>query len=248
MSISKLHPKYDEPHPLSISRAHVKQQELGGLVAHTLNLDLVRSLHTLNIRAITLSKHSVANLDLRTALLRLCASCHNNMREYLSWALSNNIMHDLLSRRQDRSIHAKISLQANSTFALSNPLRRLHDPHQLIRLLLVAKLLRLVVWLQTTLVRLGPNLEEVDFRVAVAVVFGVADTGAGACELDFAAFEVLEVAHAVFVLERAVDYVAEDEEFGVAVGACSCRVSNYRWNVEREGTYQNLCQPSPCPR
>jgi hypothetical protein len=54
----------------------------------------------------------------------------------------------------------------------------------------------------------------------------MADARAGGGELYFAALEVFEVAHAVFVLEDAVDNVAEDEEFGVAVSTCLSRVSN----------------------
>ena len=144
------------------------------------------------------------------------------MSKELPGPLSNKLMNNLLARAQNRRIHAKVSLEPNSTFTLLQPVRRLHYPNQLIRLLLVGKLLRLVMWLQTALVGLGPDLEEVDFGVGVAVVFRVADAGAGGGELDFAALEVFEVAHAVFVFEDAVDDVAEDEEFGVAV--CSCLV------------------------
>ena len=83
--------------------------------------------------------------------------------------------------------------------------------------MLVGELLRLVMRRETALIGFGPDLQEVALGVAVAVVFGMADTGSGAGELDLAALEVLEVAHAVFVLEHAVDDVAEDEEFGVAM-------------------------------
>jgi hypothetical protein len=55
--------------------------------------------------------------------------------------------------------------------------------------------------------------------VLVAVVLGVADAGPRGGELDFAAAQVLEVAHAVLVLELAVDDVRPDEELGVRVRA-----------------------------
>ena len=55
--------------------------------------------------------------------------------------------------------------------------------------------------------------------VLVAVVLGVADSGPRGRELDFAAAEVLEVAHGVFVLELAVDDVGPNEELGVRVRA-----------------------------
>ena len=62
-------------------------------------------------------------------------------------------------------------------------------------------------------------MEEVDFGVAVTVVFRMADACAGGGELDFATLQVLEIAHAVFVFEDAVDDVTEDEEFGVTVSS-----------------------------
>lgn len=53
--------------------------------------------------------------------------------------------------------------------------------------------------LQATLVRLRPDLQEVDFVFRIAVVLGVPDASTSAGELHFAALEVLEVAHAVLV-------------------------------------------------
>ena len=47
----------------------------------------------------------------------------------------------------------------------------------------------------------------------------MANASPGGGELDFAALEVLEIAHAVFVFEDAVDDVTEDEEFGVTVSS-----------------------------
>jgi hypothetical protein len=47
----------------------------------------------------------------------------------------------------------------------------------------------------------------------------VANASPGGGELDFAALEVLEIAHAVFVFKDAVDNVAKDEELGVTVGS-----------------------------
>lgn len=47
----------------------------------------------------------------------------------------------------------------------------------------------------------------------------MADACAGGGELDFATLQVLEIAHAVFVFEDAVDDVTEDEEFGVTVSS-----------------------------
>ena len=104
------------------------------------------------------------------------------------------------------------------------------------------------MWLQTALVRLGPDLEEVDFGVGVAVVFRVADAGAGGGELDFAALEVFEVAHAVFVFEDAVDDVAEDEEFGVAVRSWLVVLEKSRRVYGTGCTYQNRCRPLLCLR
>jgi hypothetical protein len=53
------------------------------------------------------------------------------------------------------------------------------------------------------------------FVVCVPIVFRVPDACARACELDFAALEVLEIAHAVLVFKCAIDDVAEDEELGM---------------------------------
>ena len=109
-------------------------------------------------------------------------------------------------------------MQTNGVLAVTQPVSVLHDADEFVGIFLVGKLLGLVVRLQTPLVGLGPDLKEMDFRIGVAVVLGVADTRTGAGELDLTALEVLEVAHAVLVLKDAVDNVAEDEELGMAVG------------------------------
>lgn len=200
---------------LRILRPHIEQQKLRRLITHALNLNLARPTHTVNESAIALAQHRLRNLNPRPPLFRLRPLTHNQLCIKFSWAISNNIMRNFLTRREYRRIHAKVSLQSNRMLPLSQTIRALHDPDQLIRLLLISELLRFVVWLHAPLVGLGPDLKEVDFGVAVSVVFGMPDAGSSVGELHFSALEVLEVAHAVFVLEGAVDDVAEDEELGV---------------------------------
>lgn len=48
---------------------------------------------------------------------------------------------------------------------------------------------------------LGPNLEEVDDGFVVAIVFRVTNPSSSGSELHVAAFENLEVPHAVFMLK-----------------------------------------------
>lgn len=55
--------------------------------------------------------------------------------------------------------------------------------------------------------------------LGVSVILRVSDPSPRARELYFSSSQLLEVAHAVFMLELAVDDVGPDEEFGVRVGA-----------------------------
>lgn len=78
------------------------------------------------------------------------------------------------------------------------------------------------MWLQSFLIRLGPDLEEVALVVEIPIIFRVADARASAGELDFAALEILQVPHAVLVLECSIDNVGKDEEFGMGMRAKTC--------------------------
>ena len=201
---------------------HVKQQEFSRLVSHALDLNARRPLHIIDVRTITLPKQRLTNLDLRTPSLGLRPLAHNYMRKQLPRPLSNNLMRDLLARRKDTRIHTEIRLQPDSMLRIAQTIRRLHDPAQPIRFLFITELLRLIMRLQPPLIRLGPDLQKVHLIVLITVVFGMPNPRSRTRELHFAALQVLEIAHAVLVLERAVDDVAEDQELGVRVCAEAC--------------------------
>ena len=69
----------------------------------------------------------------------------------------------------------------------------------------------------TSLVRLDPNLDEVDRLVSVRVVLRVTDSSARRGELHLSALEHLLVVHAVLVQQRTVHNVREDFVVVVAV-------------------------------
>jgi hypothetical protein len=144
------------------------------------------------------------------------------MQENLPLPLRHKLVRDTLPGAEDTRAHTNIGMHGDRLPLLvlpRMPLHTLHHPHQRISLHLVRELARLVRRLQSPHVGLRPDLQEVAVFVLVAVVLGVADAGSRGSELDFAAAQVLEVAHRVFVLELAVDDVRPDEELGVRVRA-----------------------------
>ena len=206
-------------HPSLLLRPHIKQQKLRRLIAHAFNLEAQRPLHPVNISTIPLPNHRLPDLDLRTPRLRLRPLAHDNLRKQLPWPRRNHLVHHLLARRQDTSVHAQIRLQPNRMLLVPQPLRALHNPTQRILLLLIRKPLRLIMRLQPALIGLSPDLQEVHLIIPIAVVLGVPDPRPRASELNLPTREILQVAHGVLVLQGAVDDVAEDEKLGVAVRA-----------------------------
>jgi hypothetical protein len=204
---------------LLLIRAHVEEQELGRLVAGALDIDLARSAH-FNVSAVTLSQHRVSECNLGTAILGLSPTAHNDLREDLPWTICDKVVADALARRQDGCVHGEICVEGNGTAARA--IGGLHDATKLVGLLLIGELAGLVVWLQTALVWLRPDLEKVDLLFGVPVVLRVPDASASACELHLTTLEVLKVAHAVFVFQSASDDVAEDKELGVRMRPEAC--------------------------
>ena len=144
------------------------------------------------------------------------------MQENLPLALRHQLMRNTLPGAKNARTHADICVHRNGfrLFVFARvAIDRLHNPRQPIDLNLVRELARLVRRRQATHARLRPDLQEMTVFVLVAVVLGVADARAGRGELDFAAAQLLQVAHAVLVLELAVHDVRPDQEFGVAVRA-----------------------------
>ncbi|EFK96889.1 hypothetical protein LDC_1093, partial [sediment metagenome] len=88
------------------------------------------------------------------------------------------------------------------------------------------EVLLLVAWRDASLRRLDPDLQEVRGAVGGMVELAVLHAGAGAHALHVAGADDARVgrtrgaiAHAVLVGERAVEHVADDLHFAVAMGA-----------------------------
>lgn len=99
---------------LLLLRTHVEQQKLSRLVARADDVNLSGSIY-IDVRAITLTKRGLSNLDASTTLLGLCSSAHNDLCENVPWSLGNELVRDALAGRQNRCIHGEIGLQTNGT-------------------------------------------------------------------------------------------------------------------------------------
>ena len=75
----------------------------------------------------------------------------------------------------------------------------------------------------TLLVGEQPDLEELDFLIAILIVFAVRDAGTGAHHLDVSMLDDGYIAHAVFVLQVTVQWNGNDLHIIMWMGAkASC--------------------------
>lgn len=79
--------------------------------------------------------------------------------------------------------------------------------NQLSPLLLVTEMSGVVIRLQPSLIRHGPDLKEMNPLGIVIVVLGVTDTGSGGSHLKVASFENLGVGEGITVGELTVEDV-----------------------------------------
>lgn len=201
---------------------HIKQQKLCWLFANTFDLNFPWPSCTSDEGTVALAQLDFSNLDPRSSAFWLSLVAHHNVQIDLPLALFDKVMSDTLSRVQNTRAHAQVRVHWDRLRLLvltRVAIHRLHDPQQAIGLHLVGEFAGLVRRRQAADVRLRPDLEEVHVFVLVAVVLRVANTGAGGSELDFAAAQLFEVAHAVLVLELAIHDVRPDEELRMAVSA-----------------------------
>ena len=114
-------------------------------------------------------------------------------------------MRNRLAGAQNRRIHRQLRMNGGRTLSLALALHALgldrrNDLQQRIPLLVIRKVASVVRWREPALVGEEPDLEEVNLFFGVAVVLGVADSGAGARHLDIAALHDFGIAHAVFAV------------------------------------------------
>lgn len=159
--------------PFNLLQPHIEQQKLCRLIANTLDLDLSWAGSIGNVCAIALAQLDIADSDLCTSRLWLCASTHDKMDKDISLALGNNVMHNALARTQDTGIHAQIRMQRDRLvlgIMTRMSLEILHDPDQLVLLHLIRKLPSHIARLESRRVRLCPYLQEMHVFVSLAVV------------------------------------------------------------------------------
>lgn len=136
-------------YPVSVLRllSHVEEQKLGGLVAHTRNLDRARPSRASDERTITLPELHIADPDSGTTTGWLLLVAHHDMEIDLSQPIADKLMGHTFAWAKDTRTHADIGMHRyrfRLPILTRMAVHRLHEPAQPICLHLVREFARLV--------------------------------------------------------------------------------------------------------